>query len=160
MKYWPLTAVLLAFWMGRETGADAPTVARFDRIIAREITVEDGKKRTRVTGEGIAIGINGEAQLRLSVEGKGDGAYGAISLFGDKNSSATRLTNDAYIVKGNDGSQVFIMCKRGKAGVTVSAAKSPATIYIVTAADTALVAVNKKDGSGMAALTGEGLKKE
>jgi hypothetical protein len=53
MKYWPLTAVLLAFWLGRETSAekDAPRVGKFDRI---EVTDQDGDM-VLITSEGIAI---------------------------------------------------------------------------------------------------------
>ncbi|MHC4952497.1 MAG: hypothetical protein ACYTGZ_01285 [Planctomycetota bacterium] len=38
-RYLPLTAVLLAFWLGRETAADKeePKVAKFDRVEAKEI---------------------------------------------------------------------------------------------------------------------------
>ena len=42
MKYWPLTAVLLAFWLGRETGAegDSLKVGEFDELRARVIRCE------------------------------------------------------------------------------------------------------------------------
>jgi len=40
MRYWPLTAVLLAFWMGRETGAgDKPEGPLFDEIVVRKATI-------------------------------------------------------------------------------------------------------------------------
>jgi len=41
MKYWPLTAVLLAFWLGRETGAGdvQPKVSKFDVIEARKVVL-------------------------------------------------------------------------------------------------------------------------
>ena len=53
MKYWSLTAVLLAFWLGRETGAgdNQPKVSRFDVIEARKIVLsspaDGGKNRRR-----------------------------------------------------------------------------------------------------------------
>ncbi|MHC4451603.1 MAG: hypothetical protein ACYS0E_15955 [Planctomycetota bacterium] len=40
MRYWPLTAVLLAFWMGRETGAgDQPEVPKFEAIVAGQAKI-------------------------------------------------------------------------------------------------------------------------
>ena len=64
MKYWPLTAVLLAFWMGRETGAgdDQPKVSKFDVIEARKVVllpapndVKNAGRRCVISDDGIEI---------------------------------------------------------------------------------------------------------
>ena len=61
MKYWPLTAVLLAFWLGRETGADdkaAPKVAEFGDIRCSGIQVRDPKKpgaTTVILADGLRV---------------------------------------------------------------------------------------------------------
>ena len=42
MRYWPLTAVLLAFWLGRETNADKEDqkIGEFDEVRARVVRAE------------------------------------------------------------------------------------------------------------------------
>ena len=57
MKYWPLTFVLLAFWIGRETGAQekAHLTAKFDSITATTIVLSDGKSETRISAAGMTI---------------------------------------------------------------------------------------------------------
>ena len=51
MKYWPLTAVLLAFWLGRETGAEksATEVSEFDVVRCNSIIVGDKERRTTIS---------------------------------------------------------------------------------------------------------------
>jgi len=67
MKYWPLTFVLLAFWIGRVTGAQEkarsyplPTGV-FDRIEAKEIVLISGKKD--------ALGVPTRYELRIAATG-------------------------------------------------------------------------------------------
>ena len=40
MRYWPLTAVLLAFWMGRETGAGDEDEAQLGNLVGRSLTLK------------------------------------------------------------------------------------------------------------------------
>ena len=71
MKYWPLTAVLLAFWLGRETGADedAPNVGKFDRIeVADEyggmvLITSDSVKITSESGHSYTL-KSGSARMK------------------------------------------------------------------------------------------------
>ena len=79
-RYWPLTAVLLAFWMGREIGAQgnvAAKVTTFETIHAKKIVVE-GKNRVVIDEDGILVQDFPKVRNRVLVK------PGSISLLCDQ----------------------------------------------------------------------------
>lgn len=77
MRYWPLTAVLLAFWMGRETGAgddeksDEGKIAKFGVVEAKYLVVDLIRVRTlKSAGKPRYITL-GDGRIEIHDAGRG-----------------------------------------------------------------------------------------
>ncbi|MHC4848822.1 MAG: hypothetical protein ACYTEG_10250 [Planctomycetota bacterium] len=102
-RYWPLTAVLLAFWLGRETGAeDAQKVTKFDRILAREITLIGDTSVALLKGDSINLV---QRNLVTSL------APGSVHVL-EKGKNAEDVVRTAGLVASDDAATVSVVDRR------------------------------------------------
>ena len=117
MKYWPLTAVLLAFWLGRETGAEKPAteVREFDVIRCNSIIVGDKDRRTTIVPgavtckKGVLLANVGPGEVFV----ESPGFRAAMKTEGDNahiEAEATGTGFGAVIGAGNKGAWHGLTC--------------------------------------------------
>ena len=141
----PLVVVLLAFWLGRETGAgeeDAGSVGKFDRVVASELLVQgkdsDGTPLTIRIKDGAVSILRGKdqrnPQSRALMNANGAWFHGRYLDAAGKESSATSWLNIGGLVirEGNaraiemsldgDGASIDLRDDAGDSRVTLCSA--------------------------------------
>ena len=143
-RYWPLTAVLLAFWLGGETSADRSKVSKFDVIECRQIKLLGSGASFRITGHGSAAAESVYiSSSGLQIQMQRPGARGASVTLTDHMLAFARNDKIALALRGNvRGGHIALRDPKSNERIVLSGSDYP-SIKIMTANGRKLVELPK-----------------
>ena len=131
MRYWMLTVVLLAFWLGRETGAgdkDPPKVTTFDEIRCNRIVV--GSKLLKSTIDPGAFACNTGVLHTVigsgTVKVESPGYRATMAAEGDGASVTAKATTSSFqaVLIAKDKGAAMVLTSVTKTGTKLSSLRA------------------------------------
>ncbi len=184
-RYWPLTIALLAFWLGRETGAQGreakkdemfdtikvgKTVAdrielgdeedRFVVVSAKGVTVRDANKQrtARLRPSAVNLYAKDKAVAVLCVHDEGKG--GALIVAPERPGPMATVTAGEFSIRDEQyRSRMVLVHRNGATQLTMTEADGTLRVGLFHEPKAAGVGCYKRDGKAGAVLTPQGVEK-